>query len=185
MEAPTSDRSLAERARARDSEAIDVLVERLRCVVPIMTMMNARLPRPLPPEELEEAAQNALGSIWLKLQRYTGDTRIEAWAFGFCRVELLNAVRQRTRRTRLKDLPELPAPALAAPPEEYERVARALDSIDRRRADVIRLRHFDDLKFDEIARRAAVPMNTAKTLYYRGVQDVQAFLRNDPARESA
>lgn len=185
MEAPKSDRSLAERARACDSTAIDTLVERLRCIVPLMAMMNARLPRPLPPDELEVAAQDALGSIWLKLQTYTGDAPIEAWAFGFCRVQLLSAVRQRTRRVRMQPLPELLAPASQSPPEAYDRVAAALEGIDRRRADVIRLRHFDDLEFDEIARRAAVPKNTAKTLYYRGVQDVQALLRTMQARETA
>ncbi|MBK6941668.1 MAG: sigma-70 family RNA polymerase sigma factor [Planctomycetes bacterium] len=148
-------------------------------------MINARLPRPLPPEELDEAAQNALGSIWLKLPRYTGDTRLEAWAFGFCRVELMNAVRQRTRSTRMLALPEIPAPTRESLPDEYDRVERALASIDRRRADVIRLKHFSDLKFDEIARRESVPTNTAKTLYYRGVQDIQALLRTTPAREIA
>ncbi|MBL8767622.1 MAG: hypothetical protein JNL94_09675 [Planctomycetes bacterium] len=185
MEAPTADRSLAERAHAGDPTAIDELVDRLQCVVPIITMMNARLPRPLPPHELAEASQNALGSIWLKLKCFTGGTRLEAWVFGFCRVELLSAVRQRTRRAQLAELPELPAPSCPTPPEEYDRVSWALESIDRRRANVIRLKHFDDLKFDEIARRTELPMNTAKTLYYRGVQDVQALLRTRQARETA
>jgi DNA-directed RNA polymerase specialized sigma24 family protein len=185
MEASLTDRNLAERARAGDRTAIDTLVERLRCIVPIITMMNARLPRPLPADDVDEAAQNALSSMWLKLPTYTGDTRLEAWAFGFCRVELLGALRARTRRARLTELPELQAPGGGTPPENYERVRRALDSIDRRRADVIRLRHLDDLKFEEIAVRASMPLNTAKTLYYRGVQDVQALLRTTQEWETA
>ena len=185
MEAPGSDRKLAERARNGDTKAVDALVERLRCVGAIVATMNSRLPRPLPECDVGEVAQNALGAIWSKLPSYSGDAPIEAWAFGFCRVELMNAVRFRVRHMHVEPLLDVAATARPDRVEELVRVERALATIDRRRADVIRLKHLDGLKFEEIAARESMPENTAKTLYYRGVQDVQAILRVETARGMA
>ena len=43
-------------------------------------------------------------------------------------------------------------------------------------ARVIRLRHFDSLPFEEIARRLAVPISTAKTHYRRGLDKLRLYL---------
>jgi RNA polymerase sigma factor (sigma-70 family) len=182
MEAPGSDRKLAERAHHGDVAAVDVLVDRLRCVGAIVTTMNSRLPRPLPQCDVVDVTQNALGAIWTKLSKYSGDSPIEAWAFGFCRVELRNAVRNRSRRFQVEPLLDTAADEPADRYEELDQIERALASIDSRRAEVIRLKHLDGLKFEEIASRECMSENTAKTLYYRGVQELQAILRRDTAR---
>ena len=43
-------------------------------------------------------------------------------------------------------------------------------------SDIIRMRHFDELEFEDIARRANQPVNTIKARYYRGLARLRELL---------
>lgn len=173
MHGSLSDLELARLANAGDRDATDAMIERLRCVRPIVAALNARLPRPLATDDVREVVQDALVAIWTKLGTYSGQAGLSAWAYGFCRLELLHAMRRRSRAARSSPLEGDPVDAPAEEPvQDVETVLRALDRIDGRRATVIRMKHFEGLTFQQIGSRLAMPENTAKTLYYRGLEDV-------------
>jgi RNA polymerase sigma factor (sigma-70 family) len=53
----------------------------------------------------------------------------------------------------------------------------ALARLDPLEADVIRMKHFEDLTFETIGARRAISVNTVKTRYYRGIRHLQDELR--------
>ena len=53
--------------------------------------------------------------------------------------------------------------------------------LDDRTSQVIQLRFFEELTFPEIGARLAVPENSAKTLFHRGLQRMRALLGGEAA----
>jgi RNA polymerase sigma-70 factor (ECF subfamily) len=72
---------------------------------------------------------------------------------------------------------------MAAPDHERESrldygvLHEALARLDPLEADVIRLKHFDDLTFETISALRGISANTAKTRYYRGIRNLHHGLR--------
>ena len=46
-------------------------------------------------------------------------------------------------------------------------------------SEVIRLKHFAQMTFEEIAERLGISANTAKTRYYRGLERLRGWLDSD------
>jgi len=157
---------------AQDRGAFDRLVERMACLPRILDGLNARLGRPLSDHDLADVAQDTLVLVWRKLEAFNGSASLETWVFGIARFEIMNAVRK-SRRRRTSELPE---PDLREAPDQdvvhrldHEFVQRELAALDGAEADVIRMKHFDDLTFEEIGARLGSSINTVKTRYYRGI----------------
>jgi RNA polymerase sigma-70 factor (ECF subfamily) len=166
------DAELVRAVLARDSGAFERLVERMACLPRILDGLNARLGRPLSDHDLADVAQDTLVLLWRKLDAFNGSASLETWVFGIARFELMNAVRK-SRRRRTSELPE---PDLHEAPDEealhpldHEFVQRELAALDGAEAVVIRMKHFDDLTFEEIGARLGYSINTVKTRYYRGI----------------
>lgn len=178
---PLSDLALVRGTLAGEPESVDRFVRRMNCVPRILAAQNARLGRALSPGEIQDLAQDALLTIWKKLDTFGGLSGLETWVYRICCLELLNALRSQRRRRRLSTLHEEPAaaPAIDQRPNllEYEHVHRGLERIEPPEADVIRLKHFQGLSFEEIAVRLSIPANTSKTRYYRGLKKLQEMLR--------
>ncbi len=166
---------------ARKRESVERFVERMGCVPAMVRFQNRRLGSPFAEHSLADVSQAALAAIWGKLDRYTGRASLESWAFGFTTKELLKAL-DRRRRSRLvldgeaaEHAPGAGAPVL--PGElEYERVHRGLDRIGPPAAEVVRLKRFAGLTFEEIGQELGMPTNTAKTHYYRCLDRLRTFL---------
>jgi RNA polymerase sigma-70 factor (ECF subfamily) len=47
--------------------------------------------------------------------------------------------------------------------EEYDRLIKALGSLDRKHRAILVLRYFDDLSYEEIAQTAGIPLGTVKS----------------------
>jgi RNA polymerase sigma-70 factor (ECF subfamily) len=159
-----SDLELVRALRRGQPEAIAGFVRRMRCVPLGLAAQNARLGRPLNEHDIEDVSQEVL-----------------TWVYRFTSFELMNAVRRKRTRQRVAELESEPA---VVPPAdkrtrllEYEHLHRALTRLDPIEADVIRLKHFQELTFEEISARLEMPANTAKTKYYRGLEKLQEALR--------
>lgn len=176
-----ADVELVRRALDEDGAAMDHLTRRLRCVPPILAARNARLGRPLDEHELADLSQEALIRIWRKLATFSGRSRFETWVYGICRLELMNSFRRKRRGPRASvdyggEPP--PDPPTNDPPSalDYEHVYESLERLGSPEADVVRLKHFDGLTFEEIGATLDISPNTAKTQYYRGLERLRIFL---------
>ena len=141
---------------------------------------NRRLGSPLSPEELGDVVQDAFVALWRKLPEYRGRSSLKTWVYGFGDNEFLKALRRKRRAIDGIDRPiepwSEPTDSCASPPVDPEVVVRALDSVDRVPARIIRLKHFDGLTFSQIGERLDLPLGTVKSLYYRGIDRLRGQL---------
>lgn len=161
---------------ARDD--LPALAERLRCIPRMLQILDWRRGRTLGAEELADLAQDVLVLAWRKLGEYEGNAALEGWLYGICALEHRSWLR-RQRRVREE------ARALAAragtheeavrdaDPWDFEDVHANLRRIGREGAEVIRLKHFEGLTFDEIGAALGLSPNTVKARYYRGLEELR------------
>jgi RNA polymerase sigma factor (sigma-70 family) len=172
------DTLLVRRVLRRDPEAIETLVQRMKFVPRMLSALNVRLGRPLDEHELLDLGQEVLILIWKKLPRFDGKTSLESWGFRVCYFCILNAAR-RARHRSVVGL-GLEADALTGEsrtdPGEFEAVYRGLERLAPGDSQILRLKHFEDLTFEEIGARLSIPTNTAKTRYYRALCHMQEHL---------
>jgi RNA polymerase sigma-70 factor (ECF subfamily) len=178
---PHADLGLVRQALDGDGVAVEGLVERMGCVYRALARGNRRLGDPFAADELEDLAQDVTIAVWGKLREYRGLSSLEGWICRFARLEMLYRLRRRDRLPR--SLGDARAQAEAAQDEaagtaqdDAEELYPALEELDPAQGEVIRLKHFDDLTFPQIAERLGASPNTAKTRYYRGLQRLREIL---------
>ncbi len=166
------DLELVRQALAGSTAAQERLSERLTCVTRILGALDRRLGGGLRPEEVADLSQEVLVRVWSKLGTYLGRAALETWVHRFCFLELRNWLRKSRRQDAGRSpewLAEEPSAEPEASAEDYELLLRALDTLQPPAAAVMRLKHFEDLTFEEIGARLRIPVSTAKTSYYRGL----------------
>ena len=176
-ELPRADLRLVRDALRGERGACDQLVARLDCIPRILHHLNRRRGGYLTDDELAEATQDVLLAVWNKLERFDGESTLENWAYGFCTYQMMSAFRTKRRRTH-GELRDVVAgceadPAVTLP--DHDAVQECLETLSAGQADVIRRKHFDQMTFEEIAARLAMPPTTAKSLYYRGLEQMRLW----------
>ena len=181
---PTSDAYAQDTALVRETlagnrEAVERFAERMTCIPRILQALNLQSGARLDEHALADTAQDCALIVWRKLTSYRSSHALEGWVYGIVLRELLNARRRRARADRVETLaPEDvrdPGREDASDAEEVELDA-ALDELSEAEATIIRLRHHEDLSFPEIGQRLAIPENTAKTRYHRGLVRLRELL---------
>jgi RNA polymerase sigma-70 factor (ECF subfamily) len=179
------DQELVQGALRHDPEALEAFLQRMKCVPRMLAYKNARMGAPMNAQELEDVAQDILLAIWGKLRSYNGQGPLESWVYRFCFLELMARLRSRGRRQRL--LQELPVPPSGTDSEpaceRYEEVYRGLDNLGTEAASLLRLKHFEELTFEEIGVRLGLSANTAKTRYYRALPRLRQLLAEEALQE--
>jgi RNA polymerase sigma-70 factor (ECF subfamily) len=182
------DHDLVSGALQRRAPDVERFIERMGCIPRILGVVNARMGSPLSPEDLADLAQDALIIVWRKLATYDGRTSLESWAYGIAWFELHNAARRKRRLpTPLEDVQDLrssEAPAVQSGFDE-ERIRIGLSRLEAAEATILRMRHFDELTFEEAAARLGISVSAAKSRYYRGLEKLRTLLGSrveDPPR---
>ena len=177
---PTHDVELVRRARRGDPDAIELLLDRLACVPAMLRERHRRHGLPLSPDDLAEVEQEVYAALWGKLDGFEGRATLETWAYRFVVLELYKALERRARQRRAAgdDAGLASVPALVREELFVDAAVlhEALERVGPPGADVIRLRHFDALSFDEIAARSGEPEPTIKARYYRGLKRLREAL---------
>ena len=138
-----------------------------------------QLSAPLSEEERLDVAQETVAAVWAKLDRFRAHAPLEAWIYGFVLREHYKAL---SRRRRVPSTPGVEDPQVESEPvgpaeDEYELIHESLQMLDSTTAEIVRLKHFEDLTFVEIASEIDMPTNTVKTRYYRGISKLRSRLR--------
>jgi RNA polymerase sigma-70 factor (ECF subfamily) len=168
-----------EAALAGDPGARAFVVEQLACVPAMVRIKHGRMGAQLSVHELEDVVQNVLTAIWKKLGQWDGRAPLEHWAYGFIVFELLKAVERRARRlavVQVRDFGDPESPVSSAADIDSERLKLVVGRLDPSDQEILRLKHFEDLTFDEIAARTHMPTNTVKTRYYRCIKRLRDSL---------
>lgn len=158
--------------RTGDRDAEAAMAERLMILPRLLAETNRRRGRPLQGHDLEDLAQELTLKIWSKLGEFEGFGSLEEWLVHFCYYEIQNYRRSQQRRSfhqqaasegRSERAPQVPDPLIA------EEIQALLAQVGPPSSEVLRLKHCEDLTFQEIGRRLERSPNTVKAQYYRGL----------------
>lgn len=176
------DLALVRRVLSGDELAFEALRQRLARLPAMLRHQNARIGRPLNETELEDVVRDTVFALWTKLATFEGRASLETWMYRFAALELLKAVQRKCRAPQsLEDpwsAPDTSSEETRESEPDFDRaeLEAGLASLTLGAAEVIRLRHFDELPFEEIAARAQLPLNTVKARYYRGLARLKEVL---------
>lgn len=123
-------------------------------------------------EEAEDATQTAFLKAYQALATCDRERRFFSWIYRILVNECLNVLRARRPAEVLAE--GLPAPAPEADPvetvETRRRVRQAVLRLPAAQRDVILLRHFAELRYDQIAAALGVPEKTVKSRLFSARQ---------------
>ncbi len=178
------DKLLVQRARTGDQLAFNELVKRHKHGV-------ERLVRPMvrsaSTDEVEDLVQEALTKAMLHLNSYSEEYAFSTWLY---RIATNHAIDYLRRRKLNAFSISSPPPSMAGKPDEEGReyeisddswvpddimlsnertslIEDAIDQLPENYKKIIRLRHNDDLEYEEISRVLKLPMGTVKVHLHR------------------
>jgi RNA polymerase sigma-70 factor, ECF subfamily len=137
-------------------------------------------------EDARDATQAAFVKAYRKLATFDPKFRFFSWMYRILLNECLN-----TRRGRRLYEPLAPDLVLASGPlealeatERRRRVQQALLALPVEQREVILLRHFGDLAYDEIATTIGIPVKTVKSRLYTARQRLIELLLDEKPRHA-
>jgi RNA polymerase sigma-70 factor (ECF subfamily) len=171
------DLALVRTALAGEEAARNRLVEALAVLPDVIKRKQVRLGLLLSEHEIEDVVQVVLLALWRKLPRFDGRVPIVQWGSGFAVLELLKAAaRSAQRRARSNPLPDALAAPQPRPSETAERVAEFCRDLTATDQEILRLRHFEERTFEEIAECLHMVVGSVKTRYYRALERLRRRL---------
>jgi RNA polymerase sigma-70 factor (ECF subfamily) len=173
------DLALIDRCRAGDTAAFEGLVDRYQRV-----LFTVALRMLGDYAEASDAAQNAFIKAYDKLGSFDRSRRFFSWIYRILVNECLNAHRDRPPHEELApDLPggETPA-ALFEAGERRARVQAAILALPLEYREVIVLRHFTELSYEEIGQALQLPTKTVKSRLYTARERLAVALRDLESR---
>lgn len=163
----TSDEQLMQRYQAGSCEAFGELFSRYRTAV--CGFFRRRLAQPARAEDL---AQETFLAVVRAAPRWEPRSAFRAWLFGIA-YNLLHAERRRAAADAASsdgDAMRQVEAQLAAPAADSESVVAlraALDALEEQEREILLLREYEGLRYDEIAELHAVPVNTVRSRLFR------------------
>jgi RNA polymerase sigma-70 factor (ECF subfamily) len=184
METATSDEQMVERALSGDAEAFGELVRRWER--PIYALSFGMLGSA---EDARDATQETFLAAFRNLRGFRGEAKVSSWLHRIAVNQCIT--RQRRARVRsetaLEDEAErggaqLATPAHVSPARVAERrertdaVRRAVAALPTELREVIVMKEFEELTFQEIADALGVPLSTVKSRLYTALKQLRLRL---------
>jgi RNA polymerase sigma-70 factor (ECF subfamily) len=133
-------------------------------------------------EDAEDAAREAFVTSFEKIRDLKDGRKYYLWMKTIAENTCKKWIKKRKREG--SELPEngsadvTPIPGSKLPPpdrpvvqkEIINAVRNAVDGLKEEDREIVELKHFCELKFDEVAARLGIPVNTAKTRFYRALE---------------
>src|SRR5215217_3432949 len=168
-----SDLVFVQRCLAGDSSAFEPLVERYHR--PLFNLAARLLGSR---DEALDSTQNAFVKAYEHLASLDQDQRFFSWIYQILRNECLNVLRARRPVTELPaDLRATGSPSDALEAGERQAaVQAALMELTDDQREVVLLRHFTELSYDEIAVSIGLPVKTVKSRLYSARQRLAVIL---------
>jgi RNA polymerase sigma-70 factor (ECF subfamily) len=129
-------------------------------------------------EDARDATQNALVKAYEHLGSFDQQQRFFSWMYQILRNECLNTLRGRRPNMPLPDdlAANESADATLVQRERRAAVQQALLELTVEQREVVLLRHFTEMSYDEIASSLGVPPKTVKSRLYSARQRLAVLL---------
>ena len=129
-------------------------------------------------EEALDAVQTAVCRAWEQQDRLREPEAVRTWFYRILLNESMNHHRRAKRLVPLEDtLLETPAPA--RDPGERLDLYDAIERLDWKEQTVVRLRFFEDMKLEEIARVTNTNLNTVKSRLYKSLRRLRELTEEE------
>lgn len=178
-----ADATLLARARAGDREALAALVERHHAALAALVRQRAGLRAPV-----EDLLQETFARVLTHLPRFRERASFLTWTAAIALNLATDWLRKERRRARLApradvegdDLPARGAHVddAAQRREDAERARAALDALPMPLRIAVTLRVVQDLPYEDVAARLAVPVPRARTWVSRGLHRLRRDLED-------
>lgn len=186
METAISDEQIVEHALAGDPEAFGEIVRRWeRRIYALSYGMLGR------EEDARDATQETFLAAFRNLRGFRGEAKVSSWLHRIAINQCITRQRRAKVRgeTALEDEAEKNAVAFAAPAHEspalaaesserVEVVRRAVAALPADLRQVIVMKEFEELTFQEIADSLDLPLSTVKSRLYTALRQLQMRLKN-------
>lgn len=182
----TREERWVQQAAAGDQEAFAALVETYeKMVYTLAVRMTGN------PHDGEEAAQEAFLAAWRGLPFFKGESAFSTWLYRLTANACIDLLRKERRRTAAASLDdeEQEEPAAAGgwgdPAEALERgqqreaVRRCMDALSPEHRQVLSLREFAGLSYEEIAQTLDLEVGTVKSRISRARLQLRKLLLQD------
>jgi RNA polymerase sigma-70 factor (ECF subfamily) len=166
----TTDEELMLDARLGVRDAFEQLFERYRG--PIWRFFRRRVPDPARAEEL---AQDTFVAVLQGAARYEPRAPFRSYLFGIA-YNLLLAERRKSAHQVVESFDGDPPAARAGDPEAEMSVRSALALLDAGDRDMLMLREYEQLSYQEIAQLRKMPLNTVRSRLFRARLALKAAL---------
>ncbi|MFQ3596296.1 MAG: sigma-70 family RNA polymerase sigma factor, partial [Sphingomonadaceae bacterium] len=128
-------------------------------------------------QDAEDVVQDVFVSVWRKAAEFDpARASAEAWLYTMTRNRAIDRLRARGRRQMVGEAAletvadeEARADSLAHASDAARAVHHALAALPAEQAAVIRAAWLEGLTYEELSRRAGVPVGTVKTWVFRGL----------------
>ena len=186
METVSSDEQIVERALAGEAEAFGEIVRRWerRIYALACGMLDSS-------EEARDATQETFLSAFRNLRGFRGEAKVSSWLHRIAVNQCIT--RQRRAKVRKESALEDEAetvgasyttPAAASPAraaesrQRRELVRRAVQALPAELRQVVVMKEFEELTFQEIADALGLPPSTVKSRLYTALRQLQLRLKN-------
>ena len=172
----SSDDELMSAVRAGDRAAFEVLFERYRGLV--WRFFRRRV---ADSEQAADLAQETFLAVWNGADRYEPRGAFRSFLFGIA-FNLLAAARRGSVPT---DPIEAPPRADSSDPADVIWVRQALAELDSMEREILMLREYEGLSYDEIGALVQVPVGTVRSRLFRAREALREKLVGQPVAQGA
>jgi RNA polymerase sigma-70 factor, ECF subfamily len=167
---PVDDRRIVERVLKGDPEAFNLLVQRWEKPIYnfIVRMIGDR-------DEAMDLCQEAFMKAYRELATLKDLDRFSAWLYRIAHNTCFSKLRKDQGKTFVELEPETNASKTSI--ENRLAVEKALQHLPEDQREVVVLKVFHSLKFEEIAQIQGAPVSTVKSRLYMGFEKLRAILR--------
>jgi RNA polymerase sigma-70 factor (ECF subfamily) len=156
----TDDEALMLEFQRGSREAFDELFTRYRG--PLFGFFRRRLASD---ERAEDLTQETFLVVIRATERYEPRALVRTYLYSIA-LKLVASERRKQARSPVP-LDDSPEPAVDDPSEEVVWVRQALGRLEEREREILMLREYEQLSYDEIARLLRIPVNTVRSRLFR------------------
>jgi RNA polymerase sigma-70 factor (ECF subfamily) len=186
METVTSDEQVVERALSGDAEAFGEIVSRWQRR--IFALAYGMLGRE---DDARDATQETFLAAFRNLRSFRGDAKVSSWLHRIAVNQCITRQRRAKVRgeTTLEDETEADGASYSAPAHESpahsaesrernDTVRRAVRALPAELRQVVVMKEFEELTFQEIAEALDLPLSTVKSRLYTALRQLQMRLKH-------
>jgi len=165
----TDDRQVIERVLKGDTEAFNVLVRQWQKPIYnfIVRMISDR-------DEAMDLCQDCFMKAYRELRTLKDRDRFSSWLYRIAHNTCLSRIRKSHGKAWVELDPD--AASVHVPAESRLAVEKALKQLPEDQREVVILKVFQGLKFDEIAAIQEAPVSTVKSRLYMGFEKLRSIL---------